>query len=92
MIRHIVARDRARTCNSVNGYGIFGCVMAMAFTYWQDGDMYLGYLNAYPEYPTQGQTLDELKSMLNDIYGAIRDGDLADIAATRHSDILETPF
>ena len=50
--------------------------MAMTYTYWQDGDMYLGYLNAYPEYPTQGQTLDELKLMLNDIYGAIRDGDL----------------
>lgn len=62
--------------------------MAMTFTYWQDGDMYLGYLNAYPEYPTQGQTLDELKAMLNDIYGAIRDGDLADTAANRHSDTL----
>jgi len=38
--------------------------------------MYLGYFNDYPEYPTQGSSLEELKVMLNDIYGAIRDGDL----------------
>jgi len=62
--------------------------MAKAFTYWRDGDMYLGYFNDYPEYPTQGSSLEELKVMLNDIYGAIRDGDLVDTAIGRHSDTL----
>lgn len=36
--------------------------------YWQDGDgMWLGYLDAHPDYMTQGQTLDELKENLRDI-------------------------
>ncbi len=25
----------------------------MKFTYWQDGDFYLGFLNDYPDYQTQ---------------------------------------
>jgi len=41
--------------------------MAMTYTYWQDGDVYLGYLNAYPEYWTQGHTLDELRQMLSSL-------------------------
>jgi len=37
-------------------------------TYWQDGVHLLGYLNDYPEYVTQGLTLDELLDNLKDIY------------------------
>ncbi|OGU15911.1 MAG: hypothetical protein A2X61_01465 [Ignavibacteria bacterium GWB2_35_12] len=37
-------------------------------TYWQDGDFWLGYINDYPEYVTQGLTLDELIENLKDIY------------------------
>ena len=43
----------------------------MKFTYWQDGSYYIGHLNDYPEYETQGITKDELienlKSLLEDI-------------------------
>lgn len=43
----------------------------MRFTYWQDGDYFLGFLNDYPEYQTQGLTKEELtrnlKSLLVDI-------------------------
>lgn len=38
--------------------------MAMTYTYWKDGDMFLGYMNEYPDYWTQGHTLDELRRML----------------------------
>ncbi len=39
--------------------------MAINITYWQEADgMWLGYMNDYPDYWTQGHTLDELKSML----------------------------
>ncbi len=37
-------------------------------TYWLDGKFYLGYLNDYPEYMTQGISLDELLENLKDIY------------------------
>jgi hypothetical protein len=35
------------------------------FTYWQDGPYYLGFLNEYPDYQTQGMSKDELVSNLN---------------------------
>ncbi len=36
-------------------------------TYWQDGKWWLGYLNDYPEYETQGESFDELKANIIDI-------------------------
>ena len=36
--------------------------------YWQENDgFWLGHLEAYPDYMTQGETLDELKDNLRDI-------------------------
>ena len=36
--------------------------------YWQENDgMWLGHLEAYPDYMTQGETLEELKENLKDI-------------------------
>jgi predicted RNase H-like HicB family nuclease len=34
------------------------------FTYWQDGDYFLGFLNDYPDYRTQGMSKEELVSNL----------------------------
>ena len=52
--------------------------MSATYTYWQDekDGMWLGYWNEYPDYMTQGHTLDELQYMLRDIRDAIREGDL----------------
>ena len=36
--------------------------------YWRENDgMWLGHLEAYPDYMTQGETLEELKENLKDI-------------------------
>jgi len=43
-------------------------------TYWQDGEFWLGYFNDYPEYTTQGLTLDELIENLKDIHQDIING------------------
>lgn len=52
------------------------------FTYWQETDgTYLGHLTDYPDYITQGSSLEELKVMLCDIIDAIRSGDLVDTAS-----------
>jgi hypothetical protein len=40
------------------------------FTYWQDGDYYLGFLNDYPDYQTQGMSKEEL---LNNLRGLLVD-------------------
>ena len=44
------------------------------FVYWQDGNMWLGYLEEYPDYMTQGESLAELKENLVDIYKDLTSG------------------
>jgi predicted RNase H-like HicB family nuclease len=36
--------------------------------------MFLGYLEAYPDYWTQGESIDELKANLIDIYNELTGG------------------
>ena len=36
--------------------------------HWQDGDAWLGYLQDYPDYWTQGETLGDLLEHLRDLY------------------------
>lgn len=56
------------------------------FAYWQDGDMWLGYLEEYPDYMTQGETLAELKEHLRDLYKELTSGA---IPCVRKIDVLE---
>lgn len=46
------------------------------FVYWQDGNMWLGYLEEYPDYMTQGESLAELKENLVDIYKDLTSGSI----------------
>ncbi len=46
------------------------------FTYWQDEGMWLGYLEEYPDYMTQGKSLEELKENLKDIYKELTSGNI----------------
>ena len=49
------------------------------FIYWQENDFWIGYFEEYPEYRTQGLTLDELKENLKDIYNDIVSGKVENI-------------
>ncbi len=42
--------------------------MKTRFTWWKDGDHFLGHLDEYPDYQTQGESLDDLKAHLLDLY------------------------
>ncbi len=44
------------------------------YIYWQDYLMYLGYLEEYPDYWTQGKTIEELEENLIDIYRELTGG------------------
>ena len=44
------------------------------YIYWQDGRVFLGYLEEYPDYWTQGETIEELKENLIDIYNELTGG------------------
>jgi len=46
------------------------------FTYWQDGDYFLGFLNDYPDYQTQGTSKDELLSSLRDLLADLESGEV----------------
>jgi predicted RNase H-like HicB family nuclease len=46
------------------------------YVYWQDDDMWLGYLEVYPDYWTQGQTEEELRENLIDLYKELRGGNI----------------
>jgi predicted RNase H-like HicB family nuclease len=41
----------------------------LRYVYWKDASMWLGYLEEYPDYMTQGKTLEELRENLKDIRG-----------------------
>jgi len=44
------------------------------YKYWKDENMWLGYLDEYPDYITQGQNIEELEENLRDIYKDISGG------------------
>ncbi|MEH2196484.1 MAG: hypothetical protein V7K98_28105 [Nostoc sp.] len=49
------------------------------YIYWQDDDMWLGYLEEYPDYWTQGETEEELRENLVDIYSELTSGNIQNI-------------
>lgn len=46
----------------------------MKFIYYQEGEMWVGWLEEYPDYKSQGATLDELKESLKEIYADLDSG------------------
>ena len=61
-------------------------VKTLAYTYWQDGDAWLGYIDEFPDYLTQGKSLADLKAHLIDLYRDISSGE---IPCIRHHAELE---
>jgi hypothetical protein len=49
------------------------------FVSWEEDGGWLGYLQDFPDYWTQGETLDDLKDHLRDLYADIMDGQIPGI-------------
>jgi hypothetical protein len=47
---------------------------AIKFTSWQDDAFFIGFLNEYPDYQTQGMTKEELIESLKDLLIDIESG------------------
>jgi predicted RNase H-like HicB family nuclease len=60
--------------------------MKTKYIYWQEEDFWLGYLTDYPDYRTQGETLEELQENLKDLYKDLTSGE---IPCVRRVDELE---
>jgi predicted RNase H-like HicB family nuclease len=39
----------------------------LEYTFWRDGEFYIGHLNEYPDYETQGYSKEELIENLTDL-------------------------
>jgi hypothetical protein len=42
--------------------------MTIEYIYWDDEEYWMGYLEEYPDYITQGMSLEELQENLKDLY------------------------
>jgi hypothetical protein len=49
-------------------------MQVLKIVYWEDEGTWIGYLQEYPDYWTQGETLEDLKEHLKDLYGDLSDG------------------
>jgi len=48
----------------------------LRYIYWQDGDMWLGYLEEYPDYWTQARTIQELEEDLRNLLKDLTSGEI----------------
>ena len=51
----------------------------LKYTFWQDGEFFLGYLNDYPDYQTQAYSKDELIDNLKDLLTDLESGDIPSV-------------
>jgi len=49
------------------------------FVYYQEKDIWVGWLEEYADYRTQGTTLDELKENLIDLYTDLTSGEIPNV-------------
>ena len=57
------------------------------YIFWQDENMWIGYLVEFPDYLTQGETLDELKENLKDIYKDLTNDSLPNVRRVAELDV-----
>jgi len=48
----------------------------LKFTYWKDDNFYLGFLNDYPDYQTQGLSKEDLVNNLKSLLADLESGEL----------------
>jgi len=51
----------------------------LKYTFWQDGEFFLGYLNDYPDYQTQAYSKEELTDNLKDLLTDLESGDIPSV-------------
>ena len=49
------------------------------YVYWQHENMWLAYLEEFPDYWTQGETLEKLQENLRDLYNELTGGEIPNV-------------
>ena len=63
-------------------------MLKQTYVYWKDEDTWLGYLEEFPDYWTQGKTPDELKENLVDLYKELSSGTIPHVLRVAELEIL----
>ena len=67
-------------------------MMRLSYTYWEAKEGgYIGYLNQYPDYWTQGDSTGELEQMLVSLYADIMQFDNIRPAVPEHTGYVAVP-
>ncbi len=68
-------------CSSPVVYSFRGglTIQTVRYVYWQDEDGWLGYLEEYSDYWTQGDSLDDLGEQLKDLYSDLTSGQIPEV-------------
>jgi len=54
-------------------------MQTIKYIYWKEDDAWLGYLEEYPDYWTQGESLDDLIEHIRDLYLDVTSGQIPGI-------------
>lgn len=46
------------------------------YTYWKDGELFIGFFNEYPDYQTQGMSKEKLMENLRDLLVDLESGQI----------------
>ena len=66
--------------------------MQLSYTYWEAKEGgYVGYLNQYPDYWTQGDSTEELEKMLVSLYRDIAQFEDMQPAVPEHTGLIAVP-
>ncbi|HZV69802.1 MAG TPA: hypothetical protein VFG10_09665 [Saprospiraceae bacterium] len=57
------------------------------YKYWQEADFWIGYLEEFPDYMSQGNSLDELKENLSDLYKELSSGSISSVRRVGELDV-----
>lgn len=79
------ARLVTRVVDATCSFVILRGMKSTGFTYWQDGDQWIGHLDEFPDYLTQGISLEDLKAHLADLYQDLTSGVIPNVR--RHAEL-----
>jgi hypothetical protein len=54
-------------------------MQTVKYVSWEEDGVWLGYLQDYPDYQTQGETVEDLKAHLRDLYADLTSGQIPGI-------------
>lgn len=54
-------------------------MQSIRYVYWQDGDAWIGHLEDYPDYMTQGESPADLEEHLRDLFKDLTSGAIPNV-------------